>query len=237
MSDEEKNKFMAGFGGQIMDEKHNTVKEAMKTPQFWLWTLSYGLIPGVLLGTMQNLTTIGISYGYDAAAVGILMAYFQVTSIIGRLLGGPIGDRIGKRLLMLICIVISALALFAAYAMLKDVLGMNIFVMIFGLFIMPPIILLPPLLGDMYGRLNMGKIMGFSGMFTTAIVGLCPLIAGMIKSMTGTYNMWLLLSGIFLAVVFVCVFLMRPTATEINNLGLAKKQEAPEAEASRAHAN
>jgi MFS family permease len=224
MTDEEKKAFWTGLGGQIKAEKNNTPGEAIKTPQWWLWALIFGLVPGTMLGVMQNLTMMGISFGYDEASVGILMIYFMVPSMIGRLAAGWLGDRIGKRTVMIICGIVAAINFIGGYLWVSDPSSMNIFVAVMGLVIMAPIVLLSPLLGDMFGRLNMGKIMGWSGMVTTPIIGVFPLMAGMIKTATGSYNPFLLVSAVAMAAVVVMVIFMRPTETEKNNLRKAEKK-------------
>jgi MFS family permease len=222
ITDEEKNKFMAAIGGQMMKEKNNTLGEAIKTPQFWFWVVSYGLWLGVLMGFMGNVTTIGISYGYDPKSVGIIMTYFMAVSIVGRLMAGWLGDKLGKRNVLLVCAGATAVILLAGFFLVNSATSVTILYACLGLFIMAPMVLMFPWIGDLYGRTNMGKIMGIALGIGTVLVGAFPMLAGMIKTATNSYTPFFGVSAAAICLAFILIFLIRPTETQKNNMGLRK---------------
>jgi len=222
MTDEEKNAFMAALGGELMSEKANTLGEAIRTPQFWLWTIAYGICAGVLMGLMGNVTTIGISFGFDAASVGIIMTYFMGVSIVGRLGSGWLGDKFGKRSILIVATAMTGVILACAYFAVSSASGVSMMYAALGLFIMAPMVLMFPFIGDLFGRANMGKIMGVGLGCGTVLVGAFPMVAGIIRSMTGSFSPFMALAAAAMFVAAILLVSIAPTETMMSNMGVRK---------------
>jgi len=214
MSDEEVKKIMGVVGETLAAEPHMTRAEALRTPQFWIITMSVSFIGMVFMGFMGHITMIGLSVGLSAAQAATVMTAFALPSVVGRFTGGWIADRLGKRRVLIIFGIICGLLYVYAWAFAKNATNLYIFAIMLGLFSSPVIVTLPPLLGDLYGRLHLASILGLFGIFQGGIMALGPVIAGRMAESLGNYNTYYLL-GAFANIIFVfLVFFIKPTKVE-----------------------
>ena len=164
-----------------------TLREAMHTPAFWLISLGHGsalfVVGAVQVHVISHLKEdLGYSVG-AASLVVTLMTLFQIT---GMLVGGAIGDRIDKRTLSAICMLMHMVGmLLVAFA---TNLGMVVaFAALHGLAWGARGPMMQAIRADYFGRTYFGAIMGVS---TTLIlfgqVG-GPLFAGFMADQTGSY--------------------------------------------------
>jgi sugar phosphate permease len=172
------------------DWGHNdfTVKEAMRTPAFWL--VSLGHASALLIVAAVNVHVIAqlnekLGYSLETAALAVtMMTFFQVG---GLLIGGAIGDRFDKRMLAMGCMAMHAVGLILlAYAF--SFVMVAAFAVLHGTAwgLRGP--LMQAIRADYFGRRSFGVIMGFSSMITVLgnITG--PLIAGALADLTGGYE-------------------------------------------------
>jgi MFS family permease len=165
-----------------------TLREAMRTPAFWLISLGHGsalfVVGAVSVHVISHLKEdLGYSVG-SAALVVTLMTLFQV---IGMLVGGAIGDKVDKRFLAAICMFMHMVGmLLVAFATnLAMVVG---FAILHGLAWGARGPMMQAIRADYFGRTYFGAIMGVS---TTIIlfgqVG-GPVLAGLLADKTGNYE-------------------------------------------------
>ena len=168
-------------------ERDFTLREAMHTPAFWLISLGHGsalfVVGAVSVHVISHLKEdLGYSVG-SAALVVTLMTLFQV---IGMLAGGQFGDRVDKRLIAAICMLMHMVGmLLVAFA---TNVGMVVaFAVLHGFAWGARGPLMQAIRADYFGRTYFGAIMGVS---TTIIlfgqVG-GPLLAGFMADQTGDY--------------------------------------------------
>jgi MFS family permease len=168
-------------------ERDFTLREAVRTPAFWLISLGHGsalfVVGAVSVHVISHLKEdLGYSVG-SAALVVTLMTAFQV---IGMLVGGTIGDRVDKRMIAAICMLMHMVGmLLVTFA--TSVLMVISFAVLHGLAWGARGPLMQAIRADYFGRTYFGAIMGVS---TTIIlfgqVG-GPLIAGIMADQTGDY--------------------------------------------------
>jgi sugar phosphate permease len=165
-----------------------TVKEAVRTPAFWL--ISLGHASALLIVAAVNVHVIAqlnekLGYSLETAALAVtMMTFFQVG---GLLIGGAVGDKFDKRMLAMGCMAMHAVGLILlAYAVS--------FVMVVAFAVLHGTAwglrgpLMQAIRADYFGRRSFGVIMGFSSMISVLgnITG--PLIAGFLADMTGGYE-------------------------------------------------
>jgi len=165
-----------------------TLREAMRTPAFWLISLGHGsalfVVGAVSVHVISHLKEdLGYSVG-SAALVVTLMTLFQV---IGMLIGGAIGDRTDKRFLAAICMFMHMIGmLLVAFA--TNVAMVIAFAVLHGLAWGARGPMMQAIRADYFGRTYFGAIMGVS---TTIIlfgqVG-GPVLAGLLADRTGNYE-------------------------------------------------
>jgi len=222
MSDEQA-KVVGGFVAKMLsDEPHMVRSEALKTKQFWILSLGVGLVALVFLGFMTHITMIGLSVGMTKVQASLVMSAWALPSVIGRFGGGFVGDKIGKRKAFIIFGILSGLAYLFAFFFASSPTPLYIFAVLAGIVMSPIMVILPPFLGDLYGRLHLASILALFGFVQGAIAGMGSFIAGAIAHATNSYQ-YLFLLGAVSSVVFVgAVFLIKPTDVELKML--SKKQ-------------
>ncbi|MGE0685838.1 MAG: MFS transporter [Dehalococcoidia bacterium] len=177
-----------GASALTFAETDFTVKEAVRTPAFWL--ISLGHASALLIVAAVNVHVIAqlnekLGYSLSTAALAVtMMTFFQVT---GLLIGGAIGDRFDKRMLAMGCMAMHAVGLILlAYAVS--------FPMVVGFAVLHGVAwglrgpLMQAIRADYFGRRSFGVIMGFSSMISVLGNISGPLIAGFLADATGGYE-------------------------------------------------
>lgn len=183
----------AGASGPLVrpnrDAGDFTLKEAMRTPAFWLISLGHGsallIVSAVNVHLILHLEE---DLGYSLALASLAVAVIQAAQIGGTLLGGFIGDIYDKRKLAFICMVAHTVGLllvaFAANAL-----------MVFSFAVLHGAAwgLRGPLMGairaDYFGRTSYGAILGTSSLITMfgSVIG--PIVAGYLADRTDSYEL------------------------------------------------
>jgi len=218
MTDEELKNFRAAMGAAGGQEAFMTRGEAMRTPQFWLLALGYGVTMGGTSCIQGNATLMAVTYGIPLAAAGTAMSALMIPAIFSRTGVGPLGDKFGKKRMLMLSSGICAAFLLAGWLFVTNSISLYVLMVALGLVLMAGMTLAPPIYGDLFGRKYLAGIMGLGGGVAIASSGLSVLAFGYI-SKAFSYNVGFL----FLAAVFVlqvvCFFLLRPTKVQIANMG------------------
>ena len=165
-----------------------TVWEAAKTIPFWIILMifissSAGLqIP--FFHTAAYATDKGIPLVVAASVVGLI----GVSSIFGRILMGSLSDRIGKRPVLIICFALQALTLLWLINA-ESTWMFYVFAVVFGFTYGGWIPLIPAILRDYFGQLNLGMIFGINMLGYGVGAAFGPYLAGYVFDVTGSYAM------------------------------------------------
>ena len=168
-------------------ERDFTLREAMRTPAFWLISLGHGsalfVVGAVSVHVISHLKE---DLGYSVGAAALVVTLMTVFQVIGMLVGGAIGDRVDKRFIAAICMFMHMVGmLLVAFAV--NVFMVIAFAVLHGLAWGARGPLMQAIRADYFGRTYFGAIMGVS---TTLIlfgqVG-GPLVAGIMADRTGDY--------------------------------------------------
>lgn len=174
-----------------------TVKEAMKTPAFWLLGVGHSMalltVSAVSLHLVPHVTeSIGLSVTKASTSVAVLTVF----NILGQLGGGVLGDRFNKRILMAVAMLAHAIALvILAYA--ETYSTVFLFAVIHGAAwgIRGP--MMTTIRADYFGRASFASIMGYSSLIMMVGATGGPLIAGAMADLFGRYQEgFLIIAGI-----------------------------------------
>ena len=191
------------------EKKEWSRKEAIKTWSFWqaylIHLFSCFPLAMVMVHIVPFATDIGIPSITAASALGLIGLF----SIMGRIVLGATSDKIGfNNGLFFSC---SVCALTLVWLMLtRNTWMLYVFSILFGFFYGGRAPLLPGLMGEFFGILSLGELMGF---LTTAyaIAGLCgPLFAGYMFDKTGSYHIAFILAAISYAAAAAIAFYAKP---------------------------
>lgn len=190
--------------------KHRSVRYFLKTPQFWLLFAAYGLIGMVFNGLLAHLVIWAVDLGSTAATAGVFVTVFNAPSIFARIGSGWLGDRYGKKKVMMLGAFFSALAMLTGWQIIDSTGHLIVYAVVFGIGAGFSSTLFAPYLGDLFGRQNIGSSFGILTLSWGLIGGLGPTVWGVILETSGSYNTALILSSICYALAGLMLFLVRP---------------------------
>jgi MFS family permease len=170
-----------------LEEPDFTVKEALKTSNFWFYTLAMllraAILGGIVVHEIPYLVDMGIEYEAAADVLGTMI----LISIPGRLILGWIGDRIDKRYLLLASNLLQGIGIWILIN--ASSLGMvYLFVIIYGFGYGGAIPLSSALRADLFGRKIFATIGGIVTTITTISTVAAPVLAGYLYDVSHSYH-------------------------------------------------
>jgi sugar phosphate permease len=191
------------------DDVNIGAKQALKSRSFWHiglpLTFQFLVVSTVIVHVMPYLSSVGIA----RSTSGMVAMVIPLTSIVGRLGSGWLGDRFSKiRLSSGFLIILCGGLLFLSYVTDEAKWLLVPFILLFGIGWGGNITMRAALLREYYGRSRFGTILGFlMGMTAVgAIVG--PLFAGLAYDNWGSYQAaWL----IYACLIFLALIIMATT--------------------------
>lgn len=188
------------------------VKDALKTPQLWLLFITYGL-SGIVVNAMQaHIVVWAVDLGSTAAASGLFATLLNAPSIVARVGGGWLGDRYGKRRMMIIGALFSMLVMLFGWKVIRTQDQLLIFAPVLGIGTSLATSLFAPYLGDLFGRERVGSLFAVLTVGWGLIGGFGPIIWGIIFDTAGSYGPALLVSAVCFAIALMALLLIRPLA-------------------------
>lgn len=199
--------YAAGF-----DETEFTLRQAMKTPAYWMITLAWVCLMLVVLALNIHFIPLLIDLGIDSTTAGNMMAMMVFFTIPARFLGGILADRVRKdRLHYLVagsflCLTLGLLV----FLIEQSVTTAYILLVLFGFGSGAPTPLRMTIGGRYFGRKAFASIQGSSMMFAAPVALIAPVYAGWIHDTTGSYISAFVLFTVLAGVAAVLMSLVRP---------------------------
>jgi len=183
-----------------VSDRHFTAREAMRTRAFWMISLGHGsaliVVSAVIAHVALYLTEDRAFTAERAALIAGLIPVFQ---LIGTGLGGYLGDRINKRLIVVVAMVAHAVGLLTM-TWVDGGLAIGIFVSLHGLAWGARGPLMQAIRADYFGSTHFAEIMGWSAIIVTLGTVSGPLLAGILADSTGNYQLgFTIIAGLALA--------------------------------------
>jgi len=197
--------------GETGTEDAWTVRAAVSTTAFWVITCVYILSWIMLFFPFVHLPIMAIELGYDAAQGATLVMTMGAGGIVGRILFGWISDRIGRLPTLYVALTFEVLA-FVMFAKSSSLVSLYIAAAIFIAGSSAATSLNPAIIADNFGRRYIGTITGISFAIAGSAAAVGPLLAGLIREATGTYEMAFQLgAGLNIAAILLLTILRRPS--------------------------
>ena len=165
-----------------------TAREALGTRAFWLISLGHGsalLVVGAVMAHLFLHLTDSLRYSDEHAVLFILV--LTVSQIGGQLVGGYLGDVVSKRVIVVTCMGMHAVALLLV-AHVGTVPAVIVFAVLHGGAWGARGPLMQAIRADYFGTSSFGKIMGFSSLITMFGTVTGPILAGFLYDRTGSYT-------------------------------------------------
>ena len=184
-------------GTAVDSELHFTVGEAIRDRSFWYVSLGHGAAMMAVFAVLVHLVPHLVEgLGWSKTSAQAVLTLVTVTSIVGQVGGGYIGDRYSKARLAAVCMLMHAVALvILAYASSAPVVVFA--ALLHGVAWGTRGPLMMAIRADFYGRRYFGQIAGYSNVLVMLGPLIGPSFAGWMSDTYGDY------SGAFLTVGIV----------------------------------
>jgi len=193
-----------------------SLREAIGTRQFWMLCAIYLFIFFCAQVIVVHINPYAQDIGISAANAASILATVGGASIVGRLVMGSAGDRVGNRLVTIICFVIIVVVL-SWLQWANELWMLFLFAVIYGFAHGGFFAIISPLIAELFGLSSHGAIFGiiiFSGTIGGA---LGPFLAGRIFDVTGGYQLAFLICAAVAVAALILALLLRPTTARVFN--------------------
>ena len=182
---------------------------AIHTSQFWLVCalyLCFGFsVEVIMVHIVPHATDLEIS----AASAASILAIIGGVSIVGRIIMGSAGDRIGNKSAFIICCIMLSVALFWLLAA-KELWMFYLFAATFGFTLGGWAPLIPLLVAELFGLSSLGVILGIVIFVITIGEAIGPVMAGHIFDITGSYQLGFLIFATVSIVAIILTTALKP---------------------------
>jgi MFS family permease len=180
-----------------------TVKEARKTPAYWMMMINSALWSMIVTAVFFNLLSIFDSLGISPGVAAATYTTYAAASLVTQLLLGPTADRGSLQYMLLGCMAFLAAGIAVLTFSTSPVLAHSYAVLI-GISTGLISLVGGTLFARYFGQANLGKLRG--GVLTAQVAGssLGPFITGVIYDLTGSFqiSLWIFVAILVPAALF-----------------------------------
>ena len=190
-----------------------SLKEALRTRQFWLVFTICFCVGFCILATMVHIVPHTVDSGIVPASAANILATIGGLVIVGRVLLGIAGDRIGNKRVIVICFILISAALFWL-APSTSIWMFYVFAITFGLGYGGIGASMSPLVAWLFGLRSHGLIFGVMALSYSIGGATGPYLLGYIFDVTGSYRLAFLACAVIGIVGLILIVLIAPTRRE-----------------------
>ncbi|MFC1963642.1 MFS transporter [Chloroflexota bacterium] len=203
----------SAMGQETTVEVEFTARQALRTRSFWLLSLATGLQFMVISSVITHVMPYFSSLGISKSTAALVTMFIPLSSIVGRIGFGWVGDILDKRHAIAIASALQALGmLFFAYA--NTTYLIILFIICFGPGYGAPLPLRPALQRDYFGRKAFGAIQGLMLVFSVMGSVIGPTLTGLIYDIRGSYYLPWIAYAIISACAIPIVLAIRPPSSQ-----------------------
>jgi len=187
-----------------------TLSEAKRTRTFWLLNIIFTLTWLVVFMPMVHIVPFAVDLGISHFRAAMTISVIGFAGFAGRLAIGTISDRLGRVATLGVCLMLQSLS-FLGFTFSTGLALLYPAAALFGFSYGGVTALFPALIGDFFGRIAVGAIVGFIFALAGSPAAFGPLIAGYIYDTTRSYSAAFELSaGLNLVALFLVFWLKHP---------------------------
>ena len=204
----------SGLAGEQQQEIEwsMTAREALTTSAFWFLALGQASALLVIGSLMVHLVIyIHEDLGYSLGLAALAITVQTLGQIVGQLFATLFGDRLPKRPLVIVALLLHATAMLLL-ALADGLQMIYVAVVINGVAWGSRGPLMMGLRADYFGPRRFGTIMGFSSLVIMLGMIIGPIFAGVMYDQTGSYRTGFIVLAIFAALGSVMFLMVRPPA-------------------------
>jgi MFS family permease len=190
------------------------LSRAIRTPTFWLLGATFTATWVPVFIPLVHLVPFTRDLGYSPLVGAWSVSTLGAAAVAGRLVMGPLSDRIGRRPTLAVAMVLQAVA-FGGFAAAQAVPALFLSAAAFGYSYGTISTLFPAIVGDFFGRGAAGALVGFLFMLAGSMAAWGPLGAGAIYDATGRYTTAFVLAAALNGVALALLAATRPPALRL----------------------
>ena len=185
-----------------------TLREAMRTRSFWLFSVALGLNTAGMSVPLVHLAPYARDQGLSEAAGVTLIGLMGVGSLVGRFALAGIGDKLNRRNALAALLAGMALVEFV-WLFSSGMVMLSAFALVFGVIYGSIIALNPTIAMELFGARSLAGIIGAIYMVNAIGILFGPSFAGYAYDASGSYVMGILVSSLLQVVSMVCALSLR----------------------------
>jgi len=216
LRDDPESKGLSAYGDHgvhrtMLKPDQNPMRSAMRSPQFWLLALSFGICGLTTSGLFQtHLIPHGIEHGFTEMTMAMSLGVMGAADVFGTILSGWLCDRYGKRWPLAFYYVVRGATLILLPSI--DTTGqLMMFSIIYGMNWLSTIPATSALTADLFGKQNVGVVFGWICFAHQIGAAIAAYSAGYVHSLMGDYHLAFVASGLFAFVATgIVLFIKEP---------------------------
>jgi MFS family permease len=198
---------------EVRPDEDWTLPAAKRTTAFWLLTAVFALTWLVVFMPMVHIVPFAVDLGISQFRAAMTISVIGFAGFVGRLAIGTISDHLGRVPTLGICLLLQALA-FLGFTVSTGLSVLYPSAAVCGFSYGGITALFPALVGDFFGRVAVGAIVGFIFAVAGSPAAFGPLIAGYLYDATHSYGRAFELSAVLnLTALLLIVFVKKPRRT------------------------
>ncbi len=182
--------------------------EAMRTPSFWLFLITMFICGSGDFLVLAHLVPMVTDHGVSSLTAGSMLGWVGLLSLAGMLTAGPMSDRVGNKLPIVITF-IARVGLFALIIAYRNPLSFWVFSLGYGVTLMVTAPLNATLISRLYGISHVGLISGFITTIHHMGGGFWAYMGGELFDRTGSYRMIFAISATMALVAVLCTLFIK----------------------------
>jgi OFA family oxalate/formate antiporter-like MFS transporter len=163
------------------------LRRAVRTSTFWLLWAAFAATWVPVFIPLVHLVRYGQDLGLTPLAAASAISVLGVGAVAGRLAMGALSDRLGRRRTVAVAMLLQALA-FLGFVGVRGLVTLYAAAFVFGYSYGAISTLFSALVGDAFGRAQVGTLVGLLFAMAGSMGGVGPVVAGAIYDRTGSYR-------------------------------------------------
>ena len=184
-------------------------RQAFRVRQFWIVCAVFFSMWYCGNGLMVHIAPHAIDIGISSAHAAGLLSIIGGASIVGRLVIGFAGDRVGNRITLTLCFIL-VVASVSWLLISQQLWQLYLFSAVYGFAHGGFFALISPLIAELFGTRSHGTLFGITTFFGMTGGAIGPLVAGRIFDVTGSYHLAFLLIIGFSATGLILSLMLKP---------------------------
>jgi MFS family permease len=201
----------AAAGGETRKEEYNfSLREAVRTRAFWFLAVGWALgSMGMGAAQVHLFLHLEEDVGLSRTTAAVVWTIASIANVPSRLIGGFLGDKVGKNLILGLSGVLMATSMF----ILGVATGLHmalVFAILYGIGwgIRTPV--MSAVQGEYFGRKSMGVIFGWLQSLSLPFTIAAPVVAGYMADVQGSYRLTFIVMSFVMLIGGMVMFLAIP---------------------------